>query len=315
VSTALVTGSHGFVGSHLRHVLQDRGWDVVGMGRADRQADAAAEGERYIRADLTETAAVIAALDAVRPAVVFHLAASPAFKEASALTVTGLVADTVAGTFSLMSAVASTSRPLVVLAGSSAQYGPLPIEENPITEDSRCNPVTSYGWAKAAAEATARAFAASGSVEVIPVRAFNIVGPGEPPTTVASAFAARIAAVLDGLSEQVQARDLSAVRDFTDVRDVAAGLVDLAERGTPGRLYNLCSGRPTTVGEILDGLLAAAGLDRGVVRVMTDSGPGHIPYQVGSAERAHAEVGWSARIELSRSLRALLERVQQGVSR
>jgi GDP-4-dehydro-6-deoxy-D-mannose reductase len=295
--------------------LRDRGWDVVGLGRADRQAEAAADGERYVRADLTETAAVIAALDAVRPAVVFHLAASPAVKEADPATVTKLVADTVAGTVSLMSAVASTARPLVVLAGSSAQYGPLPIEENPITEDSRCNPVTPYGWAKAAAEATARAFAASGSVEVIPVRVFNITGPGEPPTTVASAFAARIVAVLDGRSEEVQARDLSAVRDFTDVRDIAAGFVDIAEHGTAGRLYNLCSGRPTTVGDVLDSLLVAAGLDRGVVRVLPGSGPGNVPYQVGSAARVGAEVGWSATIELSRSLRALLDRVHECVAR
>jgi GDP-4-dehydro-6-deoxy-D-mannose reductase len=314
VSTALVTGSHGFVGSHLRDVLHDRGWDVVGLGRADRQTEAAADGERYVRADLTDTAAVIATLDAIQPAVVFHLAASPAFREAETPKVTELVADTVASTFSLMSAVASTARPLVVVAGSSAQYGPLPVEENPITEDSRCNPVTPYGWAKSAAEATARAFAASGSVDVIPVRVFNIIGPGEPPTTVASAFAARIVEVLDGRSEEVQARDLSAVRDFTDVRDVAAGFVDIAERGTPGRLYNLCSGRPTAVSDVLDGLLAATGLDRAVVNVLQGSGPGHILYQVGSAERVGAEVGWRSSIELSQSLRALLDSVRQGVA-
>ncbi len=315
MSTALVTGSHGFVGSHLRQVLRDRGWDVVGLGRADREAAAAAEGERYFCTNLTDTPAVLAALEVVRPDVVFHLAATPALKEAAAPTVTDLVTGTVTATHSLMSAVASTARSRVVHVGSSAQYGSLPVGENPVREDSRCNPVTSYGWAKAAAEATARAFEASGTVDVVPVRAFNIIGAGEPPTTVASAFAGRIAAFLDGRLEQVQARDLSAVRDFTDVRDVAAGLVDLAERGTRGRLYNLCSGRPTTVGDVLDGLLDLAGLDRGVVHVLPDSGPGGVPYQVGSAARARAEVGWSAKIELPESLRALLERVQQGVAR
>jgi GDP-4-dehydro-6-deoxy-D-mannose reductase len=315
VSTALVTGSHGFVGTHLRRVLRDRGWDVVGLGRADRRAEAAADGERYVRADITETTAITEALEAVRPAVVFHLAASPAIKDGVPAAVTEMVADTVAATVSLMSAVASAGRSRVVLAGSAAQYGPLPIEENPITEDSRWNPVTPYGWAKTAAEAAARAFAAAGSVEIVPVRAFNITGPGEPPSTVASAFAARIIAVLDGRSHEMEARDLSAVRDFTDVRDIAAGFVDIAERGTTGRLYNLCSGRPTTVGDVLDGLLDAAGLDREVVRVLPDSGPGAVPYQVGSAARVAAEVGWSASIELTRSLRDLLDHAQEGVAR
>ena len=311
MSTALVTGSHGFVGSHLRGILRARGWDVVGLGRADREAAAFADGERYVRADLTETSTVAAALREVRPSVVFHLAATPALKGAEATAVNDLVAGTVAATHSLMSAVASSPRPLVVFVGSSAQYGALPVEENPVTEDSRCNPVTSYGWAKVAAEATARAYAASGSVDVIPVRAFNIIGAGEPPTTVASAFAGRIAALLAGRLDEVQVRDLAAVRDFTDVRDIATGLVDLAERGTPGRLYNLCSGRPATVGDVLDGLLVAAGLDRSVVRVLPDSGPGGVPYQVGSAARAGAEVGWSATTELPQSLRSLLECVQR----
>jgi len=314
LSTALITGSHGFVGRHLRDVLRARGWDVVGLGRADHGAEAAAEGDRYVRVDLMETAAVIAALNAVRPTVIFHLAASPASKEADAPTLTRSVAETVAGALSLMSAVVATARQLVVLAGSSAQYGALPIEKNPITEDSRCNPITPYGWAKAAAEATARAFAVSASLEIIPVRVFNIIGPGEPSTTVASALAERIVSVLEGHSEDVQVRDLSAVRDFTDVRDIAAGFVDVAERGTPGRLYNLCSGRPTSVGDILDGLLGEAGLDRGVVRVLPDSGAGNVPYQVGSPSRAAAEAGWTATIDLATSLHDLLARVKQGVA-
>jgi GDP-4-dehydro-6-deoxy-D-mannose reductase len=227
-----------------------------------------------------------------------------------------MVAGTVAGTYSLMSAVASTARPLVILAGSAAQYGLLPIEENPITEESRCNPVTPYGWAKAAAEATARAFSGSASLPIIPVRVFNMVGPGEPPTTVASALAARVLAVVAGQFEKVHVRDLSAVRDFTDVRDIAAGFVDLAERGTPGRVYNLCSGRPTTVGDILDGLLAAASLDRDVVHVLPNSGgSGNVPYQVGSNARVAAEVGWSATTDLFTSLRALLTCQQQVLRR
>jgi GDP-4-dehydro-6-deoxy-D-mannose reductase len=280
---------------------------VVGVGRVDREAEAAAEGERYIRVDLTDTAAVRLALRDVGPAVVFHLAASPTSKQADGAAATEMVAETVSSTVSLMSAIASTCRPLVILAGSAAQYGALRIEENPVNEDSRCNPVTPYGWAKAAAEATARAFAASASLQIIPIRVFNIVGPGEPPTTVASAIAARVAAVLDGRSEEVPVRDLSAVRDFTDVRDIAAGFVDLAERGTPGRVYNLCSGRPASVGDVVDGLLAAAGLDHKVVRELpTPRRSDNIGYQVGSNSRAVREIGWSATIDLFSSLRALL---------
>jgi GDP-4-dehydro-6-deoxy-D-mannose reductase len=314
VNVALVTGSHGFVGSHLRAELRARGWSVAGLGRADRSAD---PGERYVRADLRSMEQVAGALDAVQPDVIFHLAASPAFKAGG--DVTTLVGDAVAGTFSLCSAlVAAGQRPRVVLAGSSAQYGFLPLAENPISEDSRTAPANAYGFAKAAAEDTARAFAAAGAFELIPVRAFNHVGPGEPPTTVASAFARRIADVLAGRADVVTAADLDSVRDFTDVRDIAAGYADLAERGTPGRVYNLCSGRPATVGDVLDGLLAAAGLDRSVVRAApaaaSPAGSGSISYQVGSPRRIQAEVGWQAERALPDSLRDLLALVQQDVA-
>jgi GDP-4-dehydro-6-deoxy-D-mannose reductase len=303
MTVALVTGSHGFVGTHLRAVLRDRGWDVVGLGRTDRDSPG------YVRADLTDPAQVTAALDAVRPDVVFHLAATPGARAG------GDVTSVVPATHALCAALIATGqRPRLVLAGSSAQYGALRRDENPVTEDARTQPVTPYGHAKAAAEHVARAF--GDRLDVIPVRAFNHVGPGEPPTTVASAFARRIADVRAGRADTVAAGDLDAVRDFTDVRDIARGYADLAERGTPGRVYNLCSGRAATVGDVLDGLLAAGGLDRTVVQVAPSAVPasGSISYQVGCPRRVQAETGWDAILPLTDSLRDLLDLASRGTT-
>jgi GDP-4-dehydro-6-deoxy-D-mannose reductase len=312
MSSALVTGAHGFVGTHVRVELLGRGWDVTSLGRADRTDD------NYLRHDLANDAvdSLAERLADLKPDVVFHLAASPAFKAAGG-DPTGLVADAVSATFNLCRAmVVAGSKARLLVAGSSAQYGALPRELNPVTEDGPCRPVNAYGHSKAAAESTALAFAATGAIDVIPVRAFNHIGPGEPPTTVASAFARRIADVRAELSDTVTVGDLDAVRDFTDVRDIAAGYVELAERAEPGRLYNLCSGRPATVGDVLEALLVAGGLDRSVVSV-TDppSGatnrPGSIPYQVGSPARVRAEIGWSAKRPLADSARDLLDAVEK----
>jgi GDP-4-dehydro-6-deoxy-D-mannose reductase len=309
VTVALVTGSHGFVGTHLRSELAGRGWTVVGLGRSDR---AAGDAEKYVRADLTSQDEVVTALEQVRPDVVFHLAATPGSRAS------GEVTSVVAATYALCSALVTTGqRPRLVLAGSSAQYGALRRDENPVTEDSRFQPVGAYGLAKAAAEHTARAFAAGGAFEVVPARAFNHVGPGEPSTTVASALARRVADVLAGRSDTVTVADLDAVRDFTDVRDIARGYAELAERAVPGRPYNLCSGRATTVADVLDGLLAAAGLDRSVVRPLPAGPPasGSISYQVGCPRRTRDEIGWETTRELADSLRSLLEDVQRASGR
>lgn len=305
MSTALVTGAYGFVGTHLRTELRARGYDVVGLGRSPREPD---PGERHVQADLCDTAAVTGALADVRPELIFHLAASPAFKHGG--NTGAMVADAVTATVSLCSAITTAAiKTRMVLAGSSAQYGGLAPEENPVTEESRFNPLGAYGLVKVAAEAAARAFATGGDFELIPVRAFNHVGPGEPLTTVASSFASRILAVLDGTAETVSVMDLECVRDFTDVRDIARGYADLAERGTPDRVYNLCSGRPATVGDVLDGLLAAAGLDRSAVRVMP-AAPGGLPYQVGSPARVQEEIGWNASIALRSSVHDLFAQVR-----
>lgn len=298
---ALVTGGFGFVGTPLRTLLREAGWSVTSAGRSDRQPPA---GERYLRLELTATDAVAELLDAVRPDVVFHLAATSPQRAGD---VVGLVADAVGATHAVCAALRRTGlRTRLVLAGSSAQYGDVPRADNPVTEETPGRPVTAYGFAKAAAEAAAWALALDGAFELVPVRAFNHVGPGEPATTVAGAFAARIRAVLDGHADRVAVAGLDAVRDFTDVRDIARGYLTLAERGRPGRVYHLCSGRPATGGDVLDGLLAAAGLDRTVVDIGV-SGPGGIPYQVGSPARVTADTGWVARIPLAVSLSDLMK--------
>jgi GDP-4-dehydro-6-deoxy-D-mannose reductase len=300
----MVTGGHGFAGTALRELLAATGWSVVSVGRAARVAPA---GERYARLDLTDAAAVAELLDAVRPDVIFHLAASSPQRTPDPAA---LVADAVGATQALCTALRRTAQGAqggagagkrLVLAGSSAQYGAVPREENPVTEETRCRPVGAYGFAKAAAESTALALAADGAFELVPVRAFNHVGPRESAATVAGAFAAKVAALRAGRVERIDVRDLASVRDFTDVRDIARGYLALAERGRPGRVYHLCSGRPTRVGEVLDGLLAAAGLDRSRVDEHP-GGPGGIPYQVGSPARVADEVGWRAEISLDRSL-------------
>jgi GDP-4-dehydro-6-deoxy-D-mannose reductase len=303
MSTALITGSHGFAGRHLAAELRSRGYRVVGLGRT------ALPDQDYVVADLADDAAVTAALRAHRPDVVFHLAATATGPGQSILD------NNVGAAHGLGKALRRVPARLVI-AGSSAQYGLAP---SPVTEDSRCEPVSAYGHAKAAAESILRGHAGDGGFadggfedggfEVIPVRAFNHIGPGEPATTVSGAFADRIRSVLAGRTERVNVAGLDSVRDFTDVRDVVRGYADLGEQGVPGRVYNLCSGRPATIGDVLDALLAAAGLDRGVVDVTADppgARSGQIGYQVGAADRVRQELGWTATIGLEQSTKDLL---------
>lgn len=300
MTLALITGGFGFVGGHLRHELHTRGWSVV---RAGRTTGPATDGQVL---DIADPAAVADCLRQVRPDVVFHLAAS--FPGGSGDVVEQTVAASLGLGVGLQRSGLRGVR--VVHAGSSAQYGAIPAANNPVTETSAAVPVNAYGYAKLAAESVLCGLAAGGAFEIIPARAFNHIGPGESSRTVGGAFASRVRDVLDGRADRITVGDLDAVRDVTDVRDIVRGYVDLAEQGVPGRLYNLCSGRPTTVAEVLDALLACAGQDRSIVEVTpapAGERPGYIPYQVGSPERVTREVGWTAMIGLKQSAKDLLE--------
>ncbi|MEU5959720.1 NAD-dependent epimerase/dehydratase family protein [Micromonospora parva] len=303
MSTTLVTGSHGWVGTHLRRLVAANGERVVGLGRRPRQAG---PGETYHQLDLHDPAAVRARLQAVRPDVVFHLAATLPQRGASGADV---VADAVHTTYNLCQELrrvdTRSGRPArLVLAGSSAQYGAVPPELNPITEQTLPRPVGAYGHAKAAAESLALALGADGRIAVVAARPFNHVGPGEDGATVAGSLARRVADVVAGRADRVQVADLDAVRDFTDVRDVARAYVELAELGRAGEIYNVCSGSGVTVRRVLEILLDLAGLDWSVVDVV--AGHSDLRCQVGSAAKLAAETPWKAETPLRDSLRGLL---------
>ncbi|MFG1775888.1 NAD-dependent epimerase/dehydratase family protein [Micromonospora sp. NPDC049048] len=307
MTTALVTGSHGWVGTHLRHLLRSYGHQVVGTGRRSRTAP---DGERYLPVDLRDARATSALVDAVRPEVVFHLAATLPQRGPDT---EDLVADTVLTTYNVCRALRATtgSAPArLILVGSSAQYGAVPPEQNPITERTPLRPLGAYGHAKAAAESLAFAMAADGRIRVTATRPFNHVGPGADTTTVAGALAMRVADVLAGRRDRLRVADLDAVRDFTDVRDIARAYVKLAQPHRAGGIYNVCSGAGVTVRTVLETLLDLAGLDGATVEVA--DGGSDVRCQVGSAARLATEVGWQPTIPLRVSLRDLLAEMIDG---
>ena len=305
MSTAVVTGGTGFVGTHLVSLLREHGWDVIAVGRANRPGTTDAG---FVQLDLGAPDAVARMAGLIAdsgPDVVFHLAASTDVSG----DVESLVAGSVLPATALCAAVHRAEvRPRIVFAGSSAQYGDLPLDQNPVDEDAPCRPVTAYGFAKLAGESVARSFASSGEIDVVPVRAFNHIGPGEPGRTVGGALARRVAALKDGRIERLPVADLDAVRDFTDVRDIARGYLAVAERGLTGRVYNLCSGRATSVRDVLDSFLRAAGLNWSSVDPQPATGRG-ISHQVGSPLRTQTETGWSASVPLDSSTGDLLSSI------
>jgi nucleoside-diphosphate-sugar epimerase len=278
-ATLLVTGAQGFVGRWLvREALAgERFAHVAGTGRSARRDGfthratlgphavaaplppalrAAPHICAYAACDVRDEDGLTALLQRERPRAVVHLASALRDDPPSALFPVN-----VEGTLALLGAIARSGVAVerIVLGSSGSVYGaPAAL---PVRESDPLRPPDLYAVSKAAAEDAARIVARELGLPLIVARIFNVVGPGLDERHACARFASQLAAIAHGYSPpRVVVGDLTPTRDLVDVRDVAAALAVLAERGDPGETYNVASGRETPMQDVLDTLLTVAGL-------------------------------------------------------
>jgi GDP-4-dehydro-6-deoxy-D-mannose reductase len=313
--TMLLIGA-GFAGSHLRAAAGQAGFHVVAAGREP--------GEESPPCDLLDPAAVEACVAAVEPDLVVNAAGAASVgrswkhpAETFAVNATGVL--------NLLEAVARRAPAAHVLCISSADvYGARGEEELPLGEELEPRPLTPYGSSKAEMEALCGEYGRSRGLDIAVARAFNLIGPAQSPEFAVPGFARRIAeaeraadAVEEpGSSSASAPRSPSsvvlalgnpgAVRDFVDVRDAARALVELSRRRLCGT-YNVCSGKGTTIAELVEELSRRA---RVPVTFRRDPGlerPADPPVLVGDPTRLREAIGFDPEIALGESLTDLLE--------
>ncbi|MEM7052717.1 MAG: GDP-mannose 4,6-dehydratase [Acidobacteriota bacterium] len=288
----LVTGISGFVGSRLAQVALARGHRISGLCLGERPAPAGAE----VRAvDILDRAALKRLVEELDPDVIIHLAALSHVGQ-SWERMADYFSVNVLGTENLLDAAGDRR---VVFASSAEVYGYVPPEEQPIGEGRGLAPRSPYALTKAAAERMALGRGA------IAVRSFNLIGAGQSPEFALPSFALQLAAIERGDQEPVLAvGNLAARRDFLAVADGVAALLLLAERGAPGEVYNVASGRARSIEETLLQLREISGLE---VRLEIDPArmrPVDIPLLQADCSKLRA-LGWSPEMTFDDALREI----------
>ena len=291
---ALVTGAAGFVGHYLLAHLVDSGDETVATDRATGGPD------------LLDSAALTALFAAERPEVVYHLAGQADVGRSWQEPLATFRANA-EGTLNVLAAAREAGVRRVVTVTSADVYGRVSPEDLPLSEQAPLQPVSPYAASKAAADLVAQqAFVGQGQ-EVIRVRAFNHLGPGQSEQFVCSALAARIARNEVSGEATLRVGDLSAKRDFTDVRDVVRAYRLLAAAGHPGEAYNVCSGVSVSVQSVAEQLLALAHHPMDLVVDQALLRPIDLPDLRGDASKLHSHTGWAPATGLKKSLSDLLE--------
>lgn len=298
---ALVTGATGFVGPHLCAHLSAQGDEVIDPG------------DNRNGFDITDPDAVEATFARMQPDVVYHLAAlsdvAGSWNQRSLY-----LRVNIEGTSNILHAATATGVQRVLVVGSSEEYGSVDPAAIPVVEDTPLRPVTPYGATKVAAGFLALQAWLGSQLETIRVRPFGHTGPGQSPAFFVPAFAGRVATAERDGHDVITAGSLDPVRDISDVRDVVRAYRLLMEHGTPGEVYNVCSGTGVAIGEIAQRLLDQAGRP---LRIETDPRlvrPADAPQLVGDASKLRAATGYTPAFTLDDTLAAVLAEARARVA-
>ena len=306
---AFVTGLTGFVGPHLARMLVGKGCDVVGLGFRNENAGHAQslpEGVSVLNADVRDYAGLRQILEDTRPDHVYHLAAIS--NVVTSFKGPRLTYDVnVGGTLNLFEALREIDiRPRIVHVSTAHVYRSIETESG-LNEESPVRLLTPYGTSKFMCEALATQYVEAYGFQTMNVRPFNHVGPGQPTGFVCSDFARQIAAIKLGQAEPVlHVGNLAPVRDFTDVRDTVEAYWIIATQGVAGQPYNVSSGSPLSMQQIVTMLCDLGGVQ---VRIEVDQKkfrPIETLRLFGDSSKIRA-LGWKPRIKFERTLKDILD--------
>jgi GDP-4-dehydro-6-deoxy-D-mannose reductase len=302
---ALITGVSGFVGSHLaEHLLAQTGWEIAGTVYGPYEnIDDICDRLQLFPAELSQLRVVEFVLQQTRPDVIFHLAAmavtAHSWRDPAATLHINLSMQA-----NILQAIVNLglgSR--VIVVGSSEEYGAVAERDLPINESAPFRPLNPYAVSKVGQDMLGLQYYLSHGLDVVRVRPFNHIGPRQGLGFVTSDFAAQVARIEAGLQAPVmQVGNLDAERDFTDVRDVVRAYRLLAQKGEPGQVYNVGSGRAHAVREVLDELLRQATTSIRVEQDPERMRPSDIPRVVCDYGKLNECTGWEPTIPFDQSL-------------
>lgn len=291
---ALITGAGGFVGPHLRKLLENRGDLVMGCTLAG--------------CDVRDFETVRHMVSEFQPDKIFHLAAV-SWPGESLRNPRRVFDVNVGGTLNVLDAVRTTgSHAKILITGTSEEYGyERPDPEEIIHEESVCMPTTPYGASKLAATTAGQVYARRYGMHVVCTRAWNHTGWGRQAVNAESSFARRIIAVERGEAQFITHGDLGAYRNFTSVRDVVKAY-SLVIDSDPG-IYNVCSVNNVKIETILTKLMALSHLDMGAIYLKEDPNlvhrdAGRWPVPVNG--KIHEATGWVPETSLDSMLSDVL---------
>lgn len=298
------------MGSHMADFLLKEGIEVYGLcrWRARMENILHLNGKvKLIEADLLDSHSLERLIFEVRPNYVFHLAAQsyvPASWTSPAVT----LETNVVGSANLFEAIRRSKIDCAIqIACSSEEYGDVKVDEVPIKETNPLRPLSPYAVSKLAMGYLGYQYFQSYGMKIVRTRGFNHTGPRRGEVFAESDFAKQIAEIEKKQREPVIfVGNLEAKRDYTDVRDMVRGYFLAANKGAPGDIYNICSGKAWKIADVLDYLLSLSKTRVKIKKDLARMRPSDVQILLGDNSKFRKQTGWKPEIPLEKTFEDLL---------
>lgn len=300
---ALIIGAAGFVGSYLiQHLTTAYDWEIHATKLPNENMISSKIHIHNL--NIMDPDEIRLLLIKIQPDYIFHLAAQSSV--ALSWKDPQLTVDiNIKGTLNILDTVRSLENysPRILLIGSGEEYGYILPDETPVNEQITPRPGNIYAATKACQNMLGNIYSRAYGMQLIMVRAFNHIGPNQAPIFVASDFCKQVAEIESGKKPPtLHVGNLSAKRDFTDVRDVVRAYGLLIQNGKSGETYNIGSGHAISIQELLDIILSLSATE---ILVSTDPArlrPSDIPIIEADISKLQETICWHPEISLKQTL-------------
>jgi len=302
----LITGTEGFIGSHLADFLADK-VDVIGITQDinDNKNIKHLENKiELVECDINNKQKITNIIKKSRPEIVFHMAAQsfvmPSWKDPEQTFKTNIM-----GTLYILEAIKQIKKnPIVAVACSSAEYGLNFKNEIPTKETKEFRPSSPYAVSKIGTDMLSYIYWRAYGMKTLRLRFFNTTGPRKTGSAIAE-WAQGIAEIEKGKRKELKVGNLSSIVDYTDVRDSINAIWLLTKKGKFGEAYNICTGKGYKMKEILEIMTRLSGRKIKIVTDPVKIRPLDDPIFIGDNSKLR-KLGWKPKIPLEETLKDTL---------
>lgn len=282
---ALITGSAGFIGSHLTDEFAANGYEVI---CCDLNA-----ADCTVPMDIMNRETVQTVIAQYRPDIIVNLAGQANVSLSWQKPQLTLELNTV-GVINILEAVRNIDPKIrVITVGSSDEYGSLKESGSNVTELTPVKPMTPYAVSKQAQELFSQLYANVYGMNICMIRLFNLAGAGQNRGYMISDFASEVAAVEAGKKDCITVGNLESSRDYTHISDACRAIRLIGEKGHSGEIYNIASGNTYRAKDVLELLLQKSAVRVDVVSDPSRMRPSDTPVVCGNADKLRAHTGWA----------------------